>query len=206
MNPKLLMKALTENQLSLDELKLEQLGQYLTLIDKWNRVFNLTAITDMREMVYLHLIDSLLISPYLQGSRLLDVGSGAGLPGLPLAIMHPQQQWTVMDKNNKKTRFMTQAVAELALKNVEVVHARAEEFHPEQGFDTIVSRAFGSLRLFAESTAHLLAANGMLLAMKGRYPSDELNDLPEYVRVDDIVRLTMAGMDAERHVIRLRKI
>jgi 16S rRNA (guanine527-N7)-methyltransferase len=169
----------------------------------WDRVFNLTTITGPRDQVYLHLIDSLVVRPYLHGNRLLDVGSGAGLPGIPLAIANPQQQWVLLDKNSKKTRFLVQVVAELKLNNVKVVHGRSEDFHPEQCFDSILSRALGTLCLFAETTKHLLCPDGRLIAMKGKYPQEELDEIPSHVELWDITRLTIQGTDIERHIVRL---
>ncbi|VVC76859.1 Ribosomal RNA small subunit methyltransferase G [Aquicella siphonis] len=197
----LLNQALEENQLNISESRRGQLIRYLELMLHWNRVFNLTTITATREMVYLHLIDSLAVQPYLQGKRMLDVGTGAGLPGLPLAIVHPEQQWVLLDKNGKKTRFLIQAVAELGLSNVEVVHSRSEEFHPAQCFDSILSRAFGTIRLFADTTRHLLCPRGRLIAMKGKYPLDELNDVPASFHTRGVTRLDIKGIDIERHIV-----
>lgn len=183
----------------------EKIIAFLELLLKWNKVYNLTNITNPREMVYLHIIDSLLVQPYLTGETFLDIGTGAGLPGIPLAIANPHQHWTLLDKNSKKTRFLTQVTAELMLRNVQVIHSRTEDFHPAQGFDTIVSRAYSSIRLFAETTAHLLNPHGMLIAMKGQHPQAELRDLPAGFQVQDIVSLKMVGMDVERHIVRIRR-
>lgn len=199
----LLKAALLENQFCLDDDKQKKLVRYLELIQTWNRVFNLTAITEPKEMVYLHIIDSLSIQPYLHGTRMLDVGTGAGLPGLPLAIVNPEQQWYLLDKNSKKTRFLTQCIAELGLTNVQVVHSRCEDFHPTQCFDSILSRALAPLRIFTETTNHLLCAEGRWLAMKGKYPQDEINDVPDRFCVQDILRIDIKGMDIERHIVRL---
>jgi len=200
----LLTQALKENSLSLSGAVQQKLLRYLALLQTWNRVFNLTTITDPREMIYLHLIDSLVMSPYLQGIRLLDVGSGAGLPGIPLAIAHPDQQWTLLDKSSKKTRFLTQAAAELELAKVSVIHHRCEDFQPPAGFDSILSRAFGTIRMFAETTVHLLAPDGILIAMKGKYPQEELADVPAAFTVEDVIRLDIKGINVERHIVRLR--
>ncbi len=152
------------------------------------------------------IIDSLAVQPYLQGQRMLDVGTGAGLPGIPLAIVNPQQQWILLDKNSKKTRFLTQVVAELGLTHVTVIHSRSEDFHPTQCFDSILSRALGSLRLFAETTEHLLCQQGKWIAMKGKYPQEELKDIPDRFQLVDVTRLNLKGMDIERHIVRLSKM
>lgn len=202
---KLLTQALKENNLVVTDLALQQLTNYLDLLQRWNKVFNLTAITAPREMVYLHIIDSLAVQPFLNGKRFLDVGSGAGLPGIPLAIVNPDQHWVLLDKNNKKTRFLTQACAELRLTNVEVVQARCEDFQPSQCFDSILSRAFGTLRLFTESTMHLLCEQGLFIAMKGKYPQDEINELSTQFLLQKTAQLDIKGMSIERHIICLSK-
>jgi len=199
----LLTSALVQNNLTLTAAEQQQLLRYLDLMQTWNRVFNLTTITEPRDMVYLHIIDSLAVQPYLHDTRLLDVGTGAGLPGIPLAIVNPGQHWVLLDKNSKKTRFLTQAVAELKLANVEVVHNRSEDFHTDHCFDSILSRALGTIRMFAETTEHLLCPSGKLIAMKGKYPQEELDDLPGSFKVQDITRLDIKGMDIERHIVRL---
>lgn len=197
-------EALQANKLSVSQAATQQLLHYLTLLQAWNKVFNLTSIHHTRDMIYLHLIDSLLIQPYVPGTHCLDVGSGAGLPGLPLAILHPEQTWVLLDKNNKKTRFMTQVVAELGLKNVSVVQHRCEDFQAVNLFDHIVARAFGSLTLFTQATAHLLAPTGTWVAMKGKYPHDELAMLPKSFIVQNIAHLDITGIQAERHIVCLR--
>lgn len=194
----LLTTAAHENKLVLSDQQIDKLVQYLELMQAWNKVFNLTNITSPKEMVYLHIIDSLLTAPFISGKRLLDVGSGAGLPGIPLAILHPDQEWVLLDKVNKKTRFQTQAIAELGLKNVQAIHSRAEEFHPSQQFDQIVSRAYASLSLFIETTRHLLRKNGTFIALKGRYPHEELAEISGESTVTPI---SVVGMTLERHIV-----
>ena len=201
----LLNQALTANNIRLDETAKQKLIRYLELLQTWNRVFNLTAITEPREMVYLHLIDSLAVQPFLHGQRMLDVGSGAGLPGIPLAIAHPEQTWVLLDKNNKKTRFMTQAISELDLKNAETAHARCEDFHPALGFDSILSRAYATQRVFVESTADLLSDQGRFIAMKGKLLQEAVRYLPADYVVEQTVRVEMKGMDVERHVVCLSR-
>lgn len=201
----LLISALKDNALLLTDEQIAKLARYLALMQTWNRVFNLTTITEPHEMVMLHIIDSLVITPYLSGTYFLDIGTGAGLPGIPLAIIHPEQQWTLLDKNNKKTRFLTQVVAELGLTNVKVANSRGEDFHPGHCFDSILSRAFGTLALFIATTEHLLGPQGTLIAMKGKYPNDELGAVPEHFKVQEVARLTIKGMNAERCVVLLQK-
>lgn len=198
-----LQKALHDNQLTLTEEAQQKLIVYLEELSKWNAVFNLTSITDPKEMIYLHLIDSLLIGPYLTGNLFLDVGTGAGLPGIPLAIMYPETKWVLLDKCGKKIRFLLQMKAELGLSNIAVAESRAEHFHPQERFDGIISRAYGTLRLLTESTMHLLAPTGHWLLMKGKYPQDELADLPGEVKLYDIQSIKMTGKTLERHLVNL---
>lgn len=197
----LLQTALNENRLALNDEAKTKLLQYLSLMQKWNKVFNLTSITEPRDMVYLHIIDSLLTAPFLSGKRFLDVGSGAGLPGIPLAILHPEQEWVLLDKNNKKTRFMTQAIAELKLTNVQTVHMRAEDFHPAQCFDNILSRAYATLGEFIKTTRHLICKNGTFIALKGKYPHDEIDSAADSLGETTVTALSLQGMPLERHIV-----
>ena len=198
----LLKKALADNHLELNCATCRELLHYLEAIIKWNKVINLTSITDPHEMIYFHLIDSLLIYPFLQGNKLLDVGTGAGFPGIPLALMRPETEWVLLDKSAKKTRFLLQMKMELGLKNVEIITSRTEDFCPNAKFDCIVSRAYGTLSLLTESTQHLLKSQGVWCLMKGRYPADELLDLPAFVKLKDVIPLTMHGQAVERHLVR----
>lgn len=200
-----LNQALTENNISLNSDAKQKILNYLNLMTIWNQVFNLTTITDPKEMIYLHIIDSLIVAPFLQGNRLLDVGSGAGLPGIPLAILNPQQEWVLLDKNSKKTRFLTQACAELNLGNVSVVHSRSEDFQPSDCFDSILSRALGTIRMFVETTRHLLCEQGVEIAMKGKLPQEEIDDIPNDFVAKSITRLNIKGTNVERHIICLQR-
>lgn len=201
----ILKKALAENSFFLSEEAIQKLSCYLTLLQNWNRAFNLTSVTKPQEMVYLHIIDSLMISSHLQGKRTLDVGSGAGLPGIPLAIVHPQTQWVLLDKNNKKTRFVTQVIAELDLKNVEVVHCRCEDFLSTACFDNILSRAFGTISLLIHAAQHLLCSDGIFLAMKGKYPQDEIAAIPDGFMIQNVTPLTINGIEVDRHLVCIRR-
>lgn len=200
-----LEKALIDNQLDLSKVVQEQMLTFLNLLDQWNRVYSLTAIRDPREMVMLHIIDSLSINRFLHGTRIIDVGTGPGLPGIPLALMNPDKEFTLLDSNSKKTRFITQVLLELKIKNIEVVTARAEEFHPEKGFDSIITRAFSSLKDMLEITGHLGRPEAQFLAMKGVYPEAEIQEIPEGYRVMNVLALRVNGLDAERHLVCMTK-
>lgn len=189
--------------LTLDAEQQERLLAYLALVVKWNKAYNLTAIRDPLEMVTKHLLDSLAVLPQLHGGTVLDVGSGAGLPGIPLAIADAARQFTLLDSNGKKTRFLLQAKGELRLSNLSVVHSRLERYRPGQLFDTVTARAFASLADMVAGTAHLLAPGGTLLAMKGEYPQDELEALPPGFVVREIIALTVPGLEAQRHLVRI---
>lgn len=175
--------------------------QYLQLLQRWNRVYNLTAIRDPDRMLTHHLLDSLSVAPFLQGERILDVGTGAGLPGIPLASAFPNRDFVLLDTNSKKTRFVKQAVIELALKNVEVVQKRVQEYQPRQLFDTIVSRAFASLMDFQRNTAHLCNFGARLIAMKGQSKSDELRQKDSDWSEPVIQEIKVPGLDAKRHIV-----
>ncbi|KZE33568.1 16S rRNA (guanine(527)-N(7))-methyltransferase RsmG [Crenobacter luteus] len=190
--------------LSLSDSQLEQLGAYLALLAKWNQTYNLTAVRDADRMVSYHLLDSLSLVPHLAGgTRLLDVGSGGGMPGIPAAIARPDLKVVLLDANHKKTTFLRQAVIELKLPNVEVVTERVEAYQPEEKFDRLTSRAFAELAEFVKLTPHLLAEGGQYVAMKGVYPYEEIAQLPATVRVAEVLPVTVPGLDAERHLVRM---
>jgi 16S rRNA (guanine527-N7)-methyltransferase len=182
-----------------------QLEQYLDLMQRWNKIVNLTAITDFQEMVWLHILDSLSIKDYLHGNQIIDVGTGAGLPGIPLALALPEKNFVLLDSNSKKTRFLTQVVLELGLKNIEVIHARCEDFQPQNKFASIVSRAFSSIAVMLEKTQHLVEENGHFLAMKGMYPEQEIGSIPPGFVVLNTQQLKIKGLSAERHLIIIQR-
>lgn len=153
------------------------LMHYLCLLEKWNQAYNLTAVRDMQSMISKHILDSLAVSPWLKGEQIIDVGTGAGLPGIPLALLHKEKQFTLLDSNGKKTRFLQEVRRQLDLKNVEIVHHRLESYHKDDGFDTLVSRAFSSVSQMIDWSAHLLKEEGIWLAMKGPSPFEELEAL-----------------------------
>ena len=183
----------------------ERLLGYLDLLVKWNKAYNLTAVRDPGEMVSRHLLDSLSIVPHVGDGRWLDVGSGGGMPGIPLAILFPDSHFTLLDSNGKKTRFLTQAKIELGLDNLEVVHARVEAFQPGTPFTGIVSRAFSAIDDFANWTRHLGDDQTQWLAMKGLHPDDELAKLPADFRVAAAHVLAVPGCQGQRHLLILRR-
>jgi 16S rRNA (guanine527-N7)-methyltransferase len=200
----LLATGLHELQLTLPAAEQVRLLDYVELLAKWNQAYNLTAVRDPVEMVTRHLLDSLAIAPFLCGGRVLDVGSGAGLPGIPLALTFPERQFVLLDSNGKKTRFMVQAVATLGLLNVEIVPARVEDYRPAEPFATVVSRAFASLTDFLRLTGQLCAPDGCWLAMKGEAPETELQALPPGLTAQVRV-LRVPGLDAQRCVVQINR-
>ncbi|HGX91915.1 MAG TPA: 16S rRNA (guanine(527)-N(7))-methyltransferase RsmG [Candidatus Tenderia sp.] len=195
-----LAEGLAQMGLSLDEATQDRLLHFLNLMRKWNRVYNLTSRKDMDNMVARHLLDSLALVPYLNGSRLVDVGSGAGLPAIPLALACPEKQFVSLDCVTKKGRFRTQAMIELGLKNMEVVTSRVEAYQPEVGFDSVVSRAFATISDMLAVSGHLVADDGVFLAMKGVYPEEELADIPAQFRVEVVHELQVPYLSAARHL------
>jgi 16S rRNA (guanine527-N7)-methyltransferase len=200
-----LHQALLDNGYDLSANTETQFLHYLDLLMQWNKVFNLTAIRDPKEMVLLHILDSLSIHPYLKGDQIIDIGTGAGLPGIPLALFYPLKKFVLLDSNSKKTRFLMQVVHELKLANVEIIHSRCEDFHPEYRFHSILSRAFASLRSMVESTHHLVSQQGQFLAMKGVYPDQEIQALPHEFKLLAVHKLVINGLNAERHLVCLAK-
>ena len=183
-----------------------QLLAYTDLLKKWNKTYNLTALRDEAQMVSHHLLDSLTLLPYLQGAHtMLDVGSGGGQPGIPTAICRPDLNIALLDANTKKTAFLQQAVIELGLANVRVVSGRVEAVQDFQA-DIITSRAFAELADFVNWTAHLLKDGGRWVAMKGVYPEEEIAKLPDTVAVERVEALQVPGLDAERHMVVLKKV
>jgi 16S rRNA (guanine527-N7)-methyltransferase len=181
-----------------------RLAAHLELIAKWNRVHNLTAVRETAQMVVLHVLDSLAVLPHLGAAgSILDVGTGAGLPGVPLAIAQPELRVTLLDSSHKKAAFLQQAKTELALENVEVVCERVEQWRPQARFDAVVSRAFSELADFVAQARHLVAPGGKLIAMKGVYPFDEISRIPATHRVAQVLELNVPRLDAKRHLVML---
>lgn len=202
----LLLNHCQQMAVSLTDEQVDKLLQYHSLLVKWNKAFNLTAVRSPLEMVSRHLTDSLSVLPHIDCQRLIDVGSGPGLPGIPLAICRPDLPITLLDSNIKKSRFQFQAKAELGLDNVEVVHERVEKFNPPQRFDAVISRAFASLQDMLHWTDHLCAEQGVFLAMKGMYPVDELEQLSGSIQLRQSIELQVPGTDGERHLLILGRV
>lgn len=197
-----LADGLVDLGIELSDEQQSKLLDYLDLLLKWNKVYNLTAINDHQAGVVRHLLDSLAVAPHIDGERLLDVGSGGGLPGIPLAITYPEKEFTLLDSNSKKTRFLVQAKGELGLANLNVVHSRIEDFRPERPFDTILSRAFASLKDIITLTGHLLDEEGRVMAMKGQLDPVELNDMPPGYQIEKTIELNVPGLEQEqRHLL-----
>lgn len=178
--------------------------RYCALLDKWNRVYNLTAIREKAKLVSHHLLDCLAVAPYLTGISIVDVGSGAGLPGIPLAIASPALQVVLLESNHKKGAFLNQVAMELGLKNVQVMVSRAEEWRPAQALDMAISRAFADLAGFVDAARHLVKPGGLLLAMKGLYPHEELTQVPPAVTLESVSELVVPGLRAARHLVMLK--
>jgi 16S rRNA (guanine527-N7)-methyltransferase len=196
-----LERGLEELGLRLDRTARKRLLSFAELLEKWNRVYNLTSIRGADQIVSGHLLDCLAIVPHVDMARALDVGSGAGFPGIPLAIACPGMQITLLDSNQKKAAFLRQAVSELQLDNATVVEDRVEAWQPQEKFDLIVARALADTGEFVRWSRHLLAAGGTVAAMKGVIPRDELERLPQGYRVRKIIPLTVPGLEAQRHLI-----
>jgi 16S rRNA (guanine527-N7)-methyltransferase len=206
----LLASGLAQMGLALDQNTQEKLLRYVSLLDKWNKVYNLTAVRDPQRMIGMHILDSLsVLSMVTKQKRLLDVGTGGGLPGIPLAIvlaeMEPDNHVTMLDTITKKTTFVRQAIGELGLTNAAVVTERVENYRPDSVFDAVVSRAFAELKDFVDGAGHLCAPDGCLLAMKGVHPFDEIARLPAGYVVERVTSLQVPQVDGQRHLVVIKK-
>jgi 16S rRNA (guanine527-N7)-methyltransferase len=201
-----LARGLTALGLDLPPAAQEKLLAYAALLGKWNKVYNLTALRDEEQVVSHHLLDSLTVLPHLGGAkRLADIGSGGGLPGIPLAIARPGLQVALVESNQKKSAFQQQAKIELGLANVSVHCERVEAWQPEEKCDVVISRAFSDLAEFVKLSGHLLAEGGALLAMKGVHPYEEIAQLPAGWRVAEVTLLQVPGVEGARHLVRVER-
>jgi 16S rRNA (guanine527-N7)-methyltransferase len=196
---------IAKTDLALNEVQIRQLIQYVELLNKWNKAYNLTSVRDPQEMLIKHILDSLMVGKVLQGHHFIDVGTGPGLPGIPLAILYPERNFVLLDSLGKRITFLRQVVFQLKLENVTPVLSRVENYQ-EQQFDGVLSRAFASLLDMVDWCQHLVKDNGCFYALKGVQPSDEMALLPDNIQVKQVHEITVPNLDAERHVIELIKI
>ena len=205
----ILVQGANEMKVALSEPQISNLLAYIREFDKWNKAYNLSAIRDIRQMVARHLLDSLSVVPYFLENKhstenVIDVGTGGGLPGIPLAIMFPEKKFTLLDSAGKKTRFLFHVKTLLKLENVSVENRRVEEFQPVKKFNTVISRAFASLQDMTEGCSHLLETDGVFLAMKGIYPQGELAPIADKIELLESIKLDVAATDSERHLLVLQ--
>jgi len=215
-----LIRGAAEMSVALSSVQIEKLLAYVREFEKWNKAYNLSAVRDIQQMVARHLLDSLSVVPWLNEqkanaqknstpknfplTRMIDVGTGGGLPGIPLAIMFPEKQFTLLDSNGKKTRFLFHVKTLLGLTNVTVENRRVEEFAPTEKFQGVISRAFASLQDMTEGCASLIETNGIFLAMKGVFPEDELAPISDKIELLESIKLVVAETDGERHLLIMR--
>lgn len=197
---------ISQTNLEVSDKQRGQLVGYVELLNKWNKAYNLTSVRDPMDMMVKHILDSIIVSTHLQGKRFIDVGTGPGLPGLPLSIMNPDCEFFLLDSLGKRIRFIKQVVHELGIDNVTPVQSRVEEFQPEEKFDAVLSRAFASMTDMVEWCHHLpKEQSGVFLALKGQHPRDEMDQLPDWCSVTDIKALQVPELDGERHLVTLSR-
>ncbi len=201
-----LKQLVAQTKLSITDQQLLQLVSYVQLLDKWNSAYNLTSVRDPQEMLVKHIMDSLVVAPYLQGEHIIDVGTGPGLPGVPLAICCPDKQFTLLDSLGKRIRFLNQVKIQLKLENIHPIQSRVEEHQREGGYDSVVSRAFASMTDMVTWCKHLPAQNGQFLAMKGAQVQEEIAALPDFVKVVDTIELHVPELVGQRFLVRLQRI
>ncbi len=201
-----LKKLVAQTSLKLSEQQLQQLIAYVKLLDKWNSAYNLTSVRDPEEMLVKHIMDSLVVAPFVHGQRIIDVGTGPGLPGIPLAIALPDKEFYLLDSLGKRIRFLNHVKLQLKLQNFEAVQSRVEDHHPETGYDSVLSRAFASMSDMVNWCQHLPGANGQFLAMKGALVQEEIAALPNFVKVVGSHPLQVPTLNAERYLVVLEKV
>lgn len=199
-----LSSLLSKAQISLTDRQKEQLVGYVEMLHKWNKAYNLTSVRDPQQMLIRHIMDSIVVEPHLQGSRFIDVGTGPGLPGVPLAIVRPEAHFTLLDSLGKRIRFLKQVQHELKLENIEPVQSRVEEFTGQPPFDGVISRAFASLNDMLSWCHHLPGEKGYFYALKGVVPADEIADLAEGFSLKEVVKLSVPELEGERHLVIVR--
>lgn len=193
-------------KIDIDPSQREKLIDFVLMINKWNKAFNLTSVRDPQQMVIKHIVDSIVIAPYLNRQAYIDVGTGPGLPGIPLSIMHPDKHFVLLDSLGKRVRFMKQAKFELDLKNIEPVQSRVEQYQPDLPLDAVLSRAFASIKDMLHWCQHLVDSQGEFLALKGQFPEQEIALLPSGFEVIESIELAIPVLEGERHLIKIRKV
>ena len=197
---------IAQTDLVITDQQVSQLVQLVELLAKWNKAYNLTSVRDPSQMLVKHIMDSIVVSPHLEGNSFIDVGTGPGLPGLPLAILNPDKHFVLLDSLGKRLRFIRQAILSLGLKNVEIVQSRVEEYKPEIGFDCVLSRAFASLEDMLSWCHHLPNENGHFLALKGQYPESEILNLDSKFKFLESVTLQVPQLDGERCLVKVKRV
>lgn len=200
-----LKQLVAQTSLQLTDQQLQQLVSYVQLLDKWNSAYNLTSVRDPQEMLVKHILDSIVVAPYLHGSQIIDVGTGPGLPGVPLAICCPDKSFTLLDSLGKRIRFLNQVKIQLKLNNIQPLQSRVEDHHPVAGYDSVVSRAFASMTDMVTWCQHLPSINGQFLAMKGAQVQEEIAALPDFVKVVDTIELHVPELVGQRYLMRLQR-
>jgi 16S rRNA (guanine527-N7)-methyltransferase len=201
----ILQNSLEKCDLVVTQQQQQQLINYVLLMHKWNKTYNLTSVRDPRQMVIKHIIDSIVVAPFLENVCYIDVGTGPGLPGIPLAIMCPDKQFVLLDSLGKRVRFMKQVAYELKINNIQPVQSRVEDFVPDVKIDGVLSRAFASLKDMLHWCQHLVDSDGVFLALKGQLPTSELNELPLGFILQDTIKLNVPGLDGERHIVKIKR-
>lgn len=196
---------LLDSNLEVSKSQRECLVKFILMLNKWNKAYNLSSVRDPEQMLIKHIMDSICVAPYVKGERIADVGTGPGLPGIPLAIMFPQKHFTLIDSLGKRIRFIKQCCHELGINNVVATQSRVEDIRPELPYDTVLSRAFASLNDMLSWCAHLVEHEGEFLALKGQLHDDELAQVPKQFLITDTTYLNVPGLEGERHVVSIKK-
>jgi 16S rRNA (guanine527-N7)-methyltransferase len=201
----ILEDSLKDSDLVVTQEKQLQLINYVLLMHKWNKTYNLTSVRDPRDMVIKHIVDSIAVAPFLDKIRYIDVGTGPGLPGIPLAIICPDKQFVLLDSLGKRVRFMRQVAYELKIANIQPVQSRVEDFVPDIEIDGVLSRAFASLKDMLHWCQHLVDSHGVFIALKGQLPTNELEELPLGFILQETIKLNVPGLDGERHIVKIKR-
>ncbi len=202
----ILMQGSESLSLTLTEQQAEKLVGYVERIDKWNKAYNLTSVREPEQMMVKHILDSIAVAPFIDGKTIIDVGTGPGLPGIPLSVMLPDSSFTLLDSLGKRVRFMKQCAFELGLNNVTPVHSRVEDHKPDQPYDIVLSRAFASLKDMLHWCEHLVDSSGVFVALKGQFPQSEIDEVSDHFRIESVKALLVPELEGERHLVNIRKV